>query len=53
MIKAKEAKIVYYRCLNKMLEIKIKIKLKSPTFKYEPPTVAKITENVIIVIDFF
>ena len=50
MIKAQEAKIIAYKCQNGLIDIKTKIKTKSPIFKYDPATDIKISENVSIII---
>ena len=47
MVQAREAKIIAYKCQNGILDIKIKNKINSPLLKYDPPTVARISQNVI------
>ena len=46
MISAKEAKIVAFKCQNGMVDLKIKSKSDSPIFKYDPPSLARISKNV-------
>ena len=46
MISAKEAKIVAFKCQNGLVDLKIKSKSDSPIFKYDPPSLARISKNV-------
>ena len=46
MFSAKEARIVAFKCQNGLVDIKVKLKSDSPIFKYDPPSVARISNNV-------
>ena len=46
MVSAKEGSISAYKCQNGILDIKVKLKYNSPNFKYDPPAVARISNNV-------
>ena len=46
MISTKEGRISAYKCQNGILDIKVKLKYDSPNFKYDPPTVARISNDV-------
>ena len=49
MVSAKEAKIVAFKCQNGLVDIKVKLKSdspESPIFKYDPPSLARISNNV-------
>ena len=46
MISAKEGRISAYKCQNGILDIKVKLKYNSPNFKYDPPTFARISNDV-------
>ena len=46
MVSAKEARIVAFKCQNGLVDIKVKLKSDSPIFKYDPPSVARISNNV-------
>ena len=46
MVSAKEGSISAYKCQNGILDIKVKLKYNSPNFTYDPPAVARISNNV-------
>ena len=46
VVSAKEARIVAFKCQNGMVDLKVKLKSDSPIFKYDPPSVARISKNV-------
>ena len=46
MVSAKEGSISAYKCQNGILNIKVKLKYNSPNFTYDPPAVARISNNV-------